>query len=72
MTTTLGTILIAALLGTEVWCGYTLRQILRQRSEERTDARRARFRAKAYKNLNERWTLKKNRQKLWESIQKER
>jgi hypothetical protein len=63
---------ISGCIGVEIYCGARLIDILKQCSEERTDARRARFRAKAYKNLNERWTLKKNRQKLWESIQKER
>ncbi len=70
MTTTLGTILIAALLGTEVWCGYTLRQILRQRSEERTDNRRAFYRNVAYKDKAEARALKNARQALWRSIEK--
>lgn len=63
-------ILIAVLLSTEVWCGYQLRQILKNRSEERTEARKAVYRAKAYKDMNERWALKKSREMLFKSIVK--
>jgi hypothetical protein len=66
----LGYCLVAILLSTEVWCGYRLRQIIRYRSEERTEARRAAFRAKAYKDMNERWRLKKRRETLFKSIEK--
>lgn len=63
--------LIAILLSTEVWCGYRLRQIIRYRSEARAAARRAVYRARAYKDMNERWRLKKRREKLFRSITKE-
>ena len=66
----LGYILIAVLLGTEVWCGYRFRQIIRSRSEARTNARRAFYRAKAYKDIAERRTLKKRREMLFKSIVK--
>ena len=63
-------VLIAILLSVEVWCGYQLRQIIRYRSEARTEARRAVYRAKAYKTMNERWTLKKRRETLFKTIVK--
>ena len=66
----LGYCLVAILLSTEVWCGYRLRQIIRYRSDARTDARRAMYRAKAYKDMNERWQLKKSRETLWNTIAK--
>lgn len=66
----LGYCLVAILCGVEVWCGYRLRQIIRYRSEERTEARKAVYRAKAYKDMNERWALKKSREMLFKSIVK--
>lgn len=66
----LGYSLAAILCGVEVWCGHRLRQIIRYRSEARTDARRAMYRAKAYKDMNERWRLKKSRETLWNTIAK--
>jgi hypothetical protein len=67
----LGYSLVAILCGVEVWCGYRLRQIMRYRSEARTAARRAAYRARAYKDMNERWRLKKRRETLFKSITKE-
>lgn len=66
----LGYILVVILLGTEVWCGYRLRIIIRSRSEARTEARKAVFRAKAYKDMNERWAVKKNRESLFKALMK--
>ena len=66
----LGYVLIAILLGTEVWCGYRLGQIIISRSEARTEARKAVYRARAYKDMNERWRLKKRREMLFKSIVK--
>ena len=66
----LGYCLVAILCGVEVWGGYRLRQIIRYRSEERTAARRAVYRARAYKDMNERWRLKKRRETLFKSIEK--
>ena len=62
--------LIAVLCGVEVYCGYALRQEFKQRSEKRTDNRRAAYRAKAYKDLAKRTALKNARQTLWRSLQK--
>ena len=66
----LGYCLVAILLSTEVWCGYRLRQILRQRSEERTDARREALRPAAYKKVHDEWTVLRNRRSLWDNLNK--
>ncbi len=44
--------------------------ILKRCSDARTDARRAVYRARAYKELDERTALKNARQELWRSIRK--
>ena len=62
--------MIAVLCGVLVVCGYLLRKELKERSEERTEARRAFYRYKAYKDMNERYDLKTSREKLWKSLQK--
>ncbi len=62
--------LIAVLCGVEVYCGYALRQEIRQRSEERTEARRAATRPRIYKAVHESWTVYRNRNDLWEKIEK--
>ena len=67
---TLGYVLIVVLLATEMYCGYSLRKILRSRSEQRTDERRAYYRRKAYKTIRERRKLKKARETLFNSITK--
>ena len=61
---------ISGCVGLEIYCGAQLIDIIKQRSEERTDARRAFYRDRAYKYLTEQRALKNNRQKLWRSIQK--
>ena len=61
---------ISGCIGLEIYCGVRLKRILRTRSEERTDNRRAAYRAKAYKDLAERTALKNARQALWRSLQK--
>ena len=71
MVDALAIVIISALLGVQVWCGYTLRKILHQRSDERTDARRAHYRHKAYNDIAEIRRLKNNRQELWERISHE-
>lgn len=71
MVDALAIVIISALLGVQVWCGYTLRKILHQRSDERTDARRAAYRDKAYNDIAEIRRLKNNRQELWERISHE-
>ena len=61
---------ISGCVGLEIYCGAQLIDIIKQRSKERTDARRAFYRDRAYKYLTEQRALKNNRQKLWRSIQK--
>lgn len=63
--------LIAILCGVEVYCGYALKHELKTRSEARTAARRATYRAKAYKDMETQWRLKKRREALFRSITKE-
>ena len=48
-----------------------IRRILKERSEERTDNRRAFFRARAYKDLANKRQLKNNREMLFKAISKE-
>lgn len=67
---TLAVFVISGLIGTEVWCGFSLHQIWKERSEERTNKRRAQYRAKAYQEMNERWAVRKNRWDLWRYLQK--
>ena len=62
--------LIAALLAVEVICGYQLRRELKKRSEERTEARRAATRPRIYQKVHESWTVYRNRNDLWEKIEK--
>jgi hypothetical protein len=66
----LADVLIALLLAIEVYCGYALRQELRQRSEERTEARRAATRPRIYQKVHESWAVYRNRNDLWEKIEK--
>ena len=63
--------LIAILCGVEVYCGYALKHELKTRSEERTEARKAVYRARAYNDMETRWRLKKRRETLFRSITKE-
>ena len=62
--------LIAVLCGVEVYCGYALRQELRQCSEKRTEARRAATRPRIYQKVHESWAVYRNRNDLWEKIEK--
>ncbi len=61
---------ISGCLGLELYCGVLMKKILKARSDERTDSRRAAYRAKAYKDLAERTALKNARQALWRSLRK--
>ena len=61
---------ISGCLGLELYCGVRLRNILKARSDERTDNRRAFYRDKAYKAKAEARALKNARQALWRSLQK--
>ena len=66
----LADILIVVLSSFLVYCGYKLRQELKERSEERINARREAFRVKAYKDLAEKRSLKNSRETLWKAIRK--
>ncbi|MGN0614924.1 hypothetical protein [Ruminococcus flavefaciens] len=61
---------ISGCIGLELYCGVRLKRILRIRSEERTDNRRAYYRDKAYKTKAEARALKDARQELWRRLQK--
>ncbi|MCM1007084.1 MAG: hypothetical protein NC485_03995 [Ruminococcus flavefaciens] len=61
---------IALFVLIEIDCGMRLISYALERSDERSEARREKFRVQAYKDMNERWSLKKNRQELWLSIRK--
>ena len=43
---------------------------LAERSERKTDERRERYRAPAYKQMNKRWTQRQNRESLWKVVNK--
>lgn len=68
---TLGMTLILILSGYEAYNITRLTRIFKQRSEERTDERRAFFRAQAYKDLAYKKGLKNNREMLFKAISKE-
>lgn len=55
---------IALFVLLEIDCGMQLIAYALERSDERSQARREKFRVQAYKDMNERWSLKKNRQEL--------
>ena len=61
---------ISGCVGLEIYCGAQLIDIIKQRSKERTDNRRAFYRNVAYKTKAEARALKNARQELWRSLQK--
>lgn len=68
--TVLHYIAIAVLEAYLIYCEYRLWMFFKQRLDARTDARRAVYRARAYRALDERTALKMSRQELWRSIRK--
>lgn len=66
----LADVLIVLLLAIEVYCGYQLKKELKKRSEERTEARRAATRPRIYQKVHESWAVYRNRNDLWEKIEK--
>lgn len=73
MTDTITVLHYAAIAVLEAYLIYSevrLWKILERRSDARTDARRAVYRARAYRDLDERTALKNARQELWRSIRK--
>lgn len=67
---TLALILIIFLLLVEVYCGTWLYSYFKQRSEKRSEARRAATRPRIYKEVHDSWTIERNRRKLWDIIDK--
>ena len=73
MTDTITVLHYAAIAILEAYLIYSevrLWKILEHRSDARTDARRAVYRARAYRDLDERTALKNARRELWRSIRK--
>ena len=68
--TVLHYIAIAILETYIIYSEVRLWMIFKRRSDARTDARRAVYRARAYRDLDERTALKNARQELWSSIRK--
>ncbi|WP_303834618.1 hypothetical protein [Ruminococcus flavefaciens] len=62
--------LIAVLCAFLVYCGYQLKKELKERSVERSEARRAASRPKAYQQVHDNWTVFRNRRSLWDSVKK--
>ena len=62
--------LIAALAAVEVVCAQEFRKKLKERSAERTEARRAATRPRIYQKVHESWAVYRNRNDLWEKIEK--
>lgn len=73
MTDTITLLHYAAIVVLEAYIIYSevrLWMILKRRSDIRTNNRRAFYRVKAYKELDERTALKNARQALWRSVRK--
>lgn len=56
---------IALLAAVEIYCFKRFAELARERSDERTEARRERYRAIAYGEMNARRAIKENRRALW-------
>lgn len=65
---TLTAILIAVLSLTEVYCIAWLIRYAVDRSEQRTEQRRAMYRARAYSAVKERRIINQNRQATWRAF----
>lgn len=53
-----------------IFCEYRILMFFKRHSDARTSARRAVYRERAYKDLDQRTALKMSRQELWRSIRK--
>lgn len=56
--------LIIILSATEAYCLWTIKNYLKDRSEQRTAARRAATRPRAYRQVHKEWAIYRNRQEL--------
>lgn len=61
-------LIITYLLLTETYCIAWLVRYVLDRSAERTEERRAMYRAKAYKDVRERRIKNRNRDRLWDAF----
>ena len=61
-------LIITFLLLTETYCIAWLVRYVLDRSAERTEERRAMYRAKAYKDVRERRIKDRNRDRLWDAF----
>ena len=61
-------LIITSLLLTETYCIAWLVRYVLDRSAERTEERRAMYRAKAYKDVRERRIKDRNRDRLWDAF----
>lgn len=53
-----------------IFCEYRIWMCFKRRSDARTSARRAAYRIKAYRDIDERRMLKMKRQELWRAYGK--
>lgn len=61
-------LIITSLSLTETYCIAWLVRYVHDRLEERTEERRAMYRAKAYKDVRERSIKNRNRDRLWDAF----
>ena len=61
---------IALLSAVEIYCFKRFAELARERSDERSEARRERYRAIAYGEMNARRAIKRNRNELWKAVNK--
>lgn len=67
---TFGAVYVIILLSVQAFCLVRVVGYLKDRSEQKTAERRAFYRHRAYKEMNDRYDLKKSREKLWSMISK--
>ena len=61
-------LIITSLSLTEIYCIAWLVRYVLDRSDERTEERRAMYRAKAYRDVRERRIKNRNRDRLWNAF----
>lgn len=61
-------LIITSLSLTEIYCIAWLVRYVLDRSDERTEERRAMYRAKAYRDVRERRIKNRNRDRLWDAF----
>lgn len=66
--TALAIILICALSSVEMYCFAWIVNYIQERSDERTEQRRAMYRARAYSAVKERRIICQNRQATWRAF----